>query len=299
MPLSFVTTELLSYAIAALFVYHALRRRMLGLLVTAIAYGFLLEFHTVKTETAYCYGRFMIMLPPWPAPAEPTCLVGARVPLWGSIVWGYFIYGAMATSSRLAMPWWTRPLLDGLLVLTYDWVLDPVASKLGFWTWETRGSWFGIPLDNFFGWFMVVAAFSFSLRWLQRRWPLHSKGAGRDTMVFVLTIVMSMVILAVSLEVYVKLAGRGVSQEVLLWGTLGLAFACTLPYFLRAHGDERPASVFLGTVLVQHLYNGLLLFYSGLWREEPWLNLVWATSMTLALIGYGWPYARIRASANP
>ena len=293
MPLTFWTTEFFSYAVAALFFYHAARRRLLGVLVTAIAYGFLLEFHTVKTETAYCYGRFFVMLPPWPSPAEPTCLVGARVPLWGSIVWGYFIYGAMATSSRLKMPWAVRPLLDGLLVLTYDWTLDPIAEKLGFWTWDTRGSWFGIPLDNFFGWFMVVASFSFALRWLQRKWPLHSRGAGLDTFVFCLAIVVSLVLLAGSLELYVHLAGRGVSQELLLWGTLGIALAITLPYFIPARGDHKPAVVFLATVLAHHLYNGILLVYSGLWREEPLLNVVWATAMTLAMIGYGWPYARL------
>jgi hypothetical protein len=204
----------------------------------------------------------------------------------------------MMTSSRLDMPWTVRPLLDGLLVLTYDWILDPVAARLGFWTWSTRGSWFGIPLDNYFGWFMVVVAFSFVLRWLQRRWPLNARGAAWDTMVLVLTVLLALVILGVALEIYVTLAARGVSQSLLLWGTLGAALLATLPWFVRARGDERPAVVFLATVLTHHLYNGALLVYTGLWREEPALNLVWAVSMTLALIGYGWPYARLGLPAR-
>jgi hypothetical protein len=145
---------------------------------------------------------------------------------------------------------------------------------------------------------MVVVSFSFVLRWLQRKWPLHAKGTFRDVLVFALTIVLATVILGVSLEIYVRLAARGVPQAWLLGGTLAAAFLVMLPWFVRARGNERPAAIFLATVLLHHLYNGALLVYSGLWLEEPALGVVWATATTLALIGYGWPYARLGLPAR-
>src|SRR5690606_29493557 len=33
-----------------------------------------------------------------------------------------------------------------------DLILDPVAVKLGFWTWQNPGLYYGIPLQNYFGW---------------------------------------------------------------------------------------------------------------------------------------------------
>lgn len=41
----------------------------------------------------------------------------------------------------------------GLLV-GYDLVLDPGAVKVGYWIWEDPGSYYGIPLSNYLGWFL-------------------------------------------------------------------------------------------------------------------------------------------------
>lgn len=44
-------------------------------------------------------------------------------------------------------------LLDGALLATFfDWVMEPVAVKLGFWKWLGEGE---IPFRNYFCWFIV------------------------------------------------------------------------------------------------------------------------------------------------
>jgi bisanhydrobacterioruberin hydratase len=46
-------------------------------------------------------------------------------------------------------------VLDGALLATFfDWVMEPVAVKLGFWQWLGDGS---IPFKNYWSWFLVSA----------------------------------------------------------------------------------------------------------------------------------------------
>ncbi len=44
-------------------------------------------------------------------------------------------------------------VVDGaLLAVCFDWILEPVAVKLGYWTWLPDGN---IPFSNYLGWFVV------------------------------------------------------------------------------------------------------------------------------------------------
>ncbi|PVD52075.1 carotenoid biosynthesis protein [Terrimonas sp.] len=60
-------------------------------------------------------------------------------------------------------------IIDGaLLAVFFDWVMEPVAVKLGFWTWAGDGS---IPMLNYISWFgvSVILLSLFSLL------PFHKK----------------------------------------------------------------------------------------------------------------------------
>ncbi|MCX6732393.1 MAG: carotenoid biosynthesis protein [Candidatus Roizmanbacteria bacterium] len=45
--------------------------------------------------------------------------------------------------------------LDGLIVVALDLFLDPIAVWSGNWKWLEGGSYFGVPIGNFVGWFIV------------------------------------------------------------------------------------------------------------------------------------------------
>ncbi|MCZ7382071.1 MAG: carotenoid biosynthesis protein [Candidatus Methanoperedens sp.] len=45
--------------------------------------------------------------------------------------------------------------VDALIVMNIDMVMDPVASGHS-WIWLEEGSYYGIPLSNFIGWFLVT-----------------------------------------------------------------------------------------------------------------------------------------------
>ncbi len=45
--------------------------------------------------------------------------------------------------------------IGGLIMTSWDLVVDPVMVKQEHWVWETTGSYFGIPLQNFLGWWLT------------------------------------------------------------------------------------------------------------------------------------------------
>jgi len=56
--------------------------------------------------------------------------------------------------------------LDALVAMNLDMLLDPimVCPERRRWVWDTVGSYFGIPLQNFFGWFLVAFMASLLVR---------------------------------------------------------------------------------------------------------------------------------------
>src|SRR5260221_9617515 len=52
---------------------------------------------------------------------------------------------------------WAVPVLASFLMVAWDLSFDPIASTLRqSWIWEQGGSYFGVPLSNFLGWFLTV-----------------------------------------------------------------------------------------------------------------------------------------------
>jgi uncharacterized membrane protein len=63
--------------------------------------------------------------------------------------------GALAGASVIAVP-----IMASFLMVAWDLTFDPVASTInGFWIWEQGGSYFGVPVSNFLGWFLTVFIF--------------------------------------------------------------------------------------------------------------------------------------------
>lgn len=92
------------------------------------------------------------------------------VPLTVIIYWAIFIYtGYCITNSflywlNLKKPMVTKNklsklvtliILDGLIVVSIDLFMDPLMVAEGIWSWILGGGYFGVPLGNFLGWFIV------------------------------------------------------------------------------------------------------------------------------------------------
>lgn len=90
------------------------------------------------------------------------------VPLVVGLNWGMVVFSsgiALATLQRYVHSLWPQSqpapalqlitlIVDGALMATFfDWVMEPVAVKLGFWTWAGGE----IPFSNYAGWLGISA----------------------------------------------------------------------------------------------------------------------------------------------
>lgn len=129
--------------------------RWVSTLVGGILFGWFAEWANTGfgsgSGPAYCY------------PAAPFPFNLGGVPLWVPIGWGGIIYAATWTASRLQLGVVARAVAAAFLVASIDFSLDPVAKLLGFWVWERdQVSFFGVPYDNFNGWYLIVFVYALS-----------------------------------------------------------------------------------------------------------------------------------------
>lgn len=103
-------------------------------------------------------------------------LVPVTIPLsWFYLGLASYLLARTGLNSEQKPSWWRQLgaiALGALLLTSWDFVLDPAMSQTAapFWEWETPGAFFGMPYQNFFGWFgtgavfMTVAAILWSKR---------------------------------------------------------------------------------------------------------------------------------------
>ena len=52
------------------------------------------------------------------------------------------------------------PFIATFIMVMWDLTIDPISATLqGLWVWTNPGPYFGIPISNFIGWFLVVYIF--------------------------------------------------------------------------------------------------------------------------------------------
>ncbi|HEX8998080.1 MAG TPA: carotenoid biosynthesis protein [Ktedonobacterales bacterium] len=147
---------LLGAATALVFGVAALGRRKTAIFF-AVATLLPLTAELIGTSTGWPFG-----------PYEYTDLLGAKilgkVPFTIPLSWFYMGFTAYLLASvitgKLRLPgrtFWTLAL-GAWLLMAWDLALDPamVRNKVfPFWMWYTHGVYFGMPLQNFVGWWIV------------------------------------------------------------------------------------------------------------------------------------------------
>lgn len=53
--------------------------------------------------------------------------------------------------------WWQAALLGGAVMTAWDLALDPVMVFRQHWTWDQPGGYFGIPWQNYLGWWLTAS----------------------------------------------------------------------------------------------------------------------------------------------
>lgn len=107
------------------------------------------------------------------------------VPYLIPLAWFMMMYPAFLMARWLAPRLRSRLLqggclagVGGMIMTAWDLTMDPLMVMSGHWTWESSGAYFGVPVQNFFGWWLTtfVTFAAFLLIWREQ---LESDPAGR------------------------------------------------------------------------------------------------------------------------
>jgi uncharacterized membrane protein len=259
---AFALFEGLVVVLTAVCLRHAAkqgRRRALEF-VSGIVFGLILEILTIYQLQAYHYGRFVLMIGP--------------VPLAVGMGWGVILYAVMETSDSWNLPGAARPWVDALLALSIDLSMDAIAIRMGMWSWAYYGEWFGVPLANFFAWFVVVAAFSGATRSLRGRLSAWLAAP--------LAVILSLVVLVSADSLYVTYATP--NRQVPVLAALALA-ACLVAWSGRrsVRAPVRMHWTAAAVPLSFHAFFIAMLIAFGYYRAVPALLAVCLGSLVLSL----------------
>jgi uncharacterized membrane protein len=298
---SFIGVELLAYALFGWGFCAAVQRsrRAVFALLAAALFGFAVEYMFVTPSAqlpawlqallgsggggsgdSYAYGTFLIMI--------------AGVPLWVPLGWASIIRAAMLTSERLGFTLLVAPLADGLLAASVDFALDPVAEALGYWKWHLTGGQaglvtaFGIPLDNFLGWMMIVGGLSLTLRLgdrvVDRYGPKLWLELGCVALAIVVALVLSVGLQAVFNWMYARITPAG--AFILVFGAAALLTVSRLPWLRRDTPVEPWPLALVGCF---HVYLLAMFFSHRVYEAHPAL-LGFSPLLALAsVLAFAWP----------
>jgi uncharacterized membrane protein len=272
----FVANLLMSTAVLAVAFADAYpRREHLAFLAAAVPYGVVLEQLVIWQFHRYDY------------PVDAYLLTVADVPLVIGFGWAALIYAGYRTARRFDLSAGRLPLFVGLFALHVDVAIDAVAIRAGFWTWTPPGVWFGVPLGNFLGWFLVASLFAAG-------WSLLRERVANPLLRGAATVVLAVAALIVALQLWswvattlvrrVFVLGSLLGGSVLLVGLDRPRFA-SVPWTITAiplafHGFYLVLLVGLGFALDRPLLllvSGLMLGLTGLLHWTPRFRSVAAT----------------------
>ncbi len=143
------TAAVVAYAYRTLGMWHCL-----GFMIPAI--GLSLCSELLGTSTGFPFGHYHYL-------SGLGYKIAGLVPFTIPLSWFYLGFSAYiiarAGLENLAIPQalkYVGAIAFGSLLLTsWDFVLDPAMSQttVPFWIWEQPGAFFGMPYENFVGWF--------------------------------------------------------------------------------------------------------------------------------------------------
>ncbi len=145
-----VLSVLLQAALAVLFLYQAGGARRTAVLVATVAVVAWAS-EAIGSKTGFPFGAYH-----YTDRLQPQLL---GVPLLIPLAWLMMLPPAWAVAQRIAgrSSGLLFAAVSALAFTVWDLFLDPQMVHWGLWVWDQPGQYFGIPLTNYAGWFLVSA----------------------------------------------------------------------------------------------------------------------------------------------
>jgi len=129
------------------------RRRLV--LWVAVTYLITFTLEAVGTATGLIFGPYTY--------GDVLGLMVVAVPVVIGFNWVLVVLGALRMVQRF--PAWAAVPGAAILTTAFDYLMEPVAVHLGYWTWH----WDGIPPQNYLAWFLTSFAAALAFRGLKLR----------------------------------------------------------------------------------------------------------------------------------
>lgn len=249
----------------------------LAFLGAGVVYGVILEQLVIIAFEAYRYN------------AEDFLLTVFEVPVVIGFGWAAIIYAGFEIARSFDLPTRVIPPFVALFALHIDLAIDAVAIRVPFWEWTPPGVWFGVPLGNFTGWFLV--ALLFPAAWLALSDRIASRvvrAAG--------TIVAAVLGLIVLLELWETVATTTPRKAAVLGAALLIAFGAVVrDWSGLAPIDPRLAAV---PALYHGFYLAVLLSFR-MYQSRPLVLVVALAMIGVSLLLHAGGLGRVRRTVSP
>ena len=166
-PSRFIT-PLVTLAGFSFALLHAGQREGWKRAVSMLALVFIVSllFESVGVATGWVYG-----------PYHYTVQLGLKflglVPYIIPAAWFMMSYPSFVIADWLVPSKWTRwqrilavATVGGLVMTAWDLIMDPIMVAGGNWVWGVKGAYFGIPLQNYWGWWLTIFTSFILYLWL-------------------------------------------------------------------------------------------------------------------------------------
>jgi uncharacterized membrane protein len=128
----------------------------LSLLLLGLTFIVSLTLESIGVATGKIYG-----------PYHYTSLLGPKflglVPVLIPAAWFMMMYPSFLITTRLVPQQWQPgarlaglAALGALVMTAWDLVMDPLMVAGRYWAWEVNGAYFGVPLQNYWGWWLTT-----------------------------------------------------------------------------------------------------------------------------------------------
>lgn len=127
-----------------------------ALLLLALTFAVSLLFESIGVATGLVYGPYHYTSKLGP---KFLGLVPLLIPLaWFMMTYPSYVIARLITPVVQRMWLWRIAVaaVGGIIMTAWDLALDPLMVAGGHWVWEKPGAYFGIPLQNYWGWWLTI-----------------------------------------------------------------------------------------------------------------------------------------------